>query len=240
MSELNKATTNDVESKNDGAQAAFGGADGYSKLAKEAFDEMSKNKAGGPNSSTENSRGGQHYRDDQNGTGQREVKPGDRSDKSGCLSDGLLNEGKRRQFDLVRRPFEDGATKLLTGDTLVKDGDQEILFMPNGDKLKVNKDGSYSLNAKGGVAVKSDGGNTTITYPSGDSVTFSKNGIDSISRGNVTVDIIEKRMNNIWPEPPIRIPEPPPFKPYPQPLPNPYPEKRIDDQINPVKRPEQR
>lgn len=217
MSDQDKVVGNNIESKGDVVQGAFGSADSYSKLANEAFAEMSKNRLGGANSSTEANKNGRSHKDEQNEGVQRDgkfEKHGDPADKSERIKDGLIQEAHRRQFELVRRPYEDGASKLATGDTLVKDGDQEMLFMPNGDKLKVNKDGSYSLNAKGGVTVKSEDGSTTITYANGDSVTFSKNGIDSISRGNVTVDIIDKKLINIHPGLIDRFPEPPQFKPW--------------------------
>ena len=111
-------------------------------------------------------------------------------------SDGIHSELVRHKFELMKRPTSDGVTEMGTGDKLVKDGDREILFMPNGDKLTVNKDGSFDLKTKGAVEVKKQGDMTTVTYPNGDKVLFGKNGVETITRGNTTVEILDKNMFN--------------------------------------------
>lgn len=81
----------------------------------------------------------------------------------------------------------DGVKKLPTGDYLVRDGGKETLFTPNGDKVTVNPDGTYSV--KGDVkSVKTDkSGATTITFADGAQVTVDKEGIRDVSRGNESV-----------------------------------------------------
>jgi hypothetical protein len=107
----------------------------------------------------------------------------------------IIENFKRIDHELVFKP-SDGIRELRTGDKFVKDGDREILFMPNGDKLSVNKDGSFDLKSKGGVEVKKEGGVTTITFANGDKVSFSKQGIETIQRGNTVVDFIDPAMFN--------------------------------------------
>lgn len=76
---------------------------------------------------------------------------------------------------------------LATGDTLIKDGKTQHLFMPNGDRLKVNPDGSFDLKTKEKVNVKTEKGVTTITYPNGESIELDQQGIRGIQRGNIGV-----------------------------------------------------
>ncbi|MBY0551223.1 MAG: hypothetical protein K2W95_28340 [Candidatus Obscuribacterales bacterium] len=88
----------------------------------------------------------------------------------------LLEGGKEKKSDVFQ--------KLATGDRLVKDGKTQHLIMPNGDNLTVKPDGSYELDTKQAVKVKSDKGVTTITYANGDSVEFDSQGIRGIQRTN--------------------------------------------------------
>jgi len=140
----------------------------------------------------------------------KELKDGSATDKMKGLKD-ASGTNKMEQMDgfrrprkseIVVRPDQDGVEKLSTGDTYVKDGDREILFMPNGDKLSVNKDGSYDLRSKGGVEVKSKDGHTTLTFANGDQVTFSKDGISSVSRDGRIVHMMDAKelLNNFRPK----------------------------------------
>jgi hypothetical protein len=104
---------------------------------------------------------------------------------------GVIERGRKAEWHL--KTGKDGVETLPTGDKLVQDGDREILFMPNGDKLSVNKDGSFDLKSKGGVEVKKQGDQTTVKFANGDEVTFSKNGITSVTRDGRTVNLLSTK-----------------------------------------------
>jgi hypothetical protein len=79
-------------------------------------------------------------------------------------------------------PQMDGVYNLNGGDTLVLNGNQQILFMLNGDRLIVQANGSYDLKADGLVSIKKDSERTNISYLNGDCVTLGRCGIESITR----------------------------------------------------------
>ena len=107
----------------------------------------------------------------------------------------ITNGRTRFRYDQVVRPSTDGVTELSTGDRLVKDGEREILYMPNGDKLTIEKDGSFDLKSKGPLETHSKGDTTTVSHPNGDSLVFSSRGVETVSRGNVIVDILSSAQN---------------------------------------------
>lgn len=83
--------------------------------------------------------------------------------------------------------------KLGTGDTLVRDGKTQHLFMPNGDHLQVNPDGSYELDTKQAVKIStSKDGVTKISYGNGHAVEFDSQGIRGIQRGKEGVSFARK------------------------------------------------
>lgn len=194
--------------------------------------------------------GGNREGQNESGSTERAVKTGSDKDiqrQTGQSSDVIRNEIKSNKADImegndrasdkisklkelnkiemVNRPLKDGVFDLSTGDSLVRVGGREVLFMPNGDRLTVNGDGSYALKAKGAVEVKSSGDYTTITYPNGDSVSFSKNGVESVSRGRNIVAMVDHRPHKPefnW-DGPIKLEDLPHPKPddrvKPEPLP---------------------
>lgn len=86
----------------------------------------------------------------------------------------LLEGHKEKKSDVFR--------KLATGDILVRDGKTQHLIMPNNESLTVKPDGSYELDTKQAVKVKSEKGVTTVTFANGDSVEFDSQGIRGIQR----------------------------------------------------------
>jgi hypothetical protein len=87
---------------------------------------------------------------------------------------------------------QDGIMKLETGDTLVKDGVRETLFMPNGDKLTVtDKNGSVEVKSTGTVKIdRKDAEHTAVTFANGDKVLVSKScGIVEVARGGNLVEL---------------------------------------------------
>lgn len=107
-----------------------------------------------------------------------------RDGKAGGVSDGMLEA-----LESMKKYGQKEAVKELpTGDTLVRQGGREYLFMPNGDRLTVNGNGSFNLRANGPVDVSSKGDVTTIKYPNGDSVSFDPQGVLSVQRGQEAVN----------------------------------------------------
>ena len=235
MSDLNKGKASDDQVKEDFSKTTSAAADSSGALVKQAYDEMMRGRNSEPNGGSDKSGGHnspessrQHgesrenkkNEDDKSNDGRNPIR-----DKTGPINDQITSKLEKMKYELYFRPTKDGVTEMKTGDSLVKDGDREILFMPNGDKLTVNKDGSFDLKAKGPVEVHKQGDTTTIKYPNGDTVSFGKNGVESITRGNVTVDILDKpnRLDK-WPD---RLPTPSPRpEPWPEPWPVPYPNPR--------------
>lgn len=181
-------------------------------LSNQVLDEMIRNSKNATGSGgTDNSgRISNQIRKNEAELGQSGLsKNGDRVSGPTKLKDGSANSAEQGQRDGIRegrdrvdnivRPErhdlhiksgKDGVATLPTGDQLVKDGDREILFTPNGDKLSVKEDGSFELKSKGGVEVKKQGDQTIVKFANGDEVTFSKRGITSVSRDGKTVDLI--------------------------------------------------
>lgn len=104
------------------------------------------------------------------------------------IGDSLKEVHKKELEGLINklRP-QDGVKELPTGDYLVRDDGRQILFMPNGDKLTMNPDGSYDLKSEGPVRVSSKGGVTTLEYPNGDRVAFDKQGPLFIQRDDQAI-----------------------------------------------------
>lgn len=112
------------------------------------------------------------------GTKDRYVKPVEGNKET-------IKSGIQHELDAhVRKRGTDGVTMLDTGDFLVRDEGRQILFMTNGDKLTINKDGSYDLKNLSGVRVSARDGVTTLKYDNGDVVQFDSEGPLSICRGN--------------------------------------------------------
>lgn len=117
-------------------------------------------------------------------------------------SEGKLKPVEKEQIKELQNILEgkkksDVVQELATGDTLVKDGKTQHLFMPNGDRLSMNADGSYELKSKEGVKVKSEKGVTTITYANGDTVEFDREGLRGIHRGKQAVSFPRGEENNM-------------------------------------------
>jgi len=193
MADQNGNKPADLELKGDGVQAGAGLTDSSAALVKEALSDMMRNKT-----STTGSDGSQNApQEKKSGASDNSNGPSDK-DKT-HPGDNRMPERPEDMIGIIRdpnwerlfRPLSDGAIKLNTGDTLVKDGDREILFMPNGDKLAVNKDGSFDLKSKGPVEIHKVGDTTTLLYPNGDKVSFDKDGIKLVSRGDKTTVIHE-------------------------------------------------
>lgn len=126
------------------------------------------------------------------------IKPGNNSSEQAKNSDassiGQLKESLKEVLekepglslsDLLKR--KEGVEKLATGDYLVKEDDRQTLFTPNGDKITVNNDGTYSLKGNVRKVSSDEEGRTTVEFKDGGVVSFDKEGILSVDRGSVGV-----------------------------------------------------
>jgi hypothetical protein len=210
MSDQRKNVAGDQELVKSGLSTVISEASG--NLVKEAMDSMMRGRLESGSSQLQHST---ERAQDGSGSNRATDRSKESRQEDNKASDKISDTLRKIRYDFVFRPKEDGVTELATKDKLVKDGDREILFMPNGDKLTVSKDGSFDLKAKGPVEVHKKGDTTTVTYPNGDSVSFGKNGVESVTRGGVTSEILEPKMRNE-------------LKPFPYPEPNPFPHPHVD------------
>lgn len=135
---------------------------------------------------------------------QKYAEKPDNNSKDGKLSSESVHNGKSQEqlkeihkselneFMKKLEKTKDGVQILGTGDILVHDEGRQILFMPNGDKLTISPSGSYDLKSGGPVRVSSKFGLTTLEYPNGDSVSFDRQGVLSITRGDIGISFARR------------------------------------------------
>ncbi|HEY9869188.1 MAG TPA: hypothetical protein V6D08_08480 [Candidatus Obscuribacterales bacterium] len=127
------------------------------------------------------------------------------AEKHGSLPNVEIEEGKLQKEagkvgDSVKEALKEIANgkkldfvdDLPTGDTLVRVAGQEILLMPNGDRLIVYPSGAWDFRGDGRIQVTSKHGVTTITDENGGRVTFDKEGLLSIARNKEFVTFPRK------------------------------------------------
>ncbi len=91
----------------------------------------------------------------------------------------------------------DGMRKLATGDTLITEGDRQSLYTEKGDRVLLEPDGTYSIKGNVKAIDKDKDGRTTVTFNDGAKVSFTKDGISSVSRDGHTAHIISLEKSSL-------------------------------------------
>lgn len=92
----------------------------------------------------------------------------------------------------AKGPGGEGEHKIPTGDKIKRDKDgKETLTTPNGDRLTVNPDGTYTTkgNVKS-ITSNREGNERTVTFADGSQVTFGRDGIRQVARKEKTVNFV--------------------------------------------------
>lgn len=126
--------------------------------------------------------------DKQKGLPVVEIEEGMQQKEAGAVADSVKDALK----EIAKGKKLDYVDDLPTGDTLVRVAGQEILLMPNGDRLIIYPSGAWNFKGDGRIQVTSKHGVTTITDENGGRVTFDKEGLLSIVRNKELVTFPRK------------------------------------------------
>ena len=96
----------------------------------------------------------------------------------------------------------DGVKPLPTGDYLVREDGKETVFTPSGDRVTVNPDGTSAIKGNVKSVETNKRGETTVTFADGGKVSYDKEGITNVSRGNNSVSFprLDNRRPDFWPD----------------------------------------
>lgn len=94
-----------------------------------------------------------------------------------------LRQSSRTQAELSEKNLADKHLVLSTGDVLVHALDRTSLYMPNGDRLYLDKRGAFGLDTLQAVEIESKNGLTKVIYKNGEQIEFDRQGNLSVTRG---------------------------------------------------------